>query len=96
MTVMVVTADAAWAEQLRGVADVEIPADLKAATALLLQEDTDFVVLDLTHPNLDALAILRLVRGTRWDAEILATGQRDLGDESIAAISKEAVLARLA
>jgi DNA-binding NarL/FixJ family response regulator len=78
-TVLAVTQDLLWIGKLRNVADrrgwtVAVPQGKLDVTQMLLDDDTKLVVLDLHHPRIDPVETIRLVRGTRWDADLVCHG----------------------
>lgn len=78
-TVLAVTQDLLWIGKLRSVADrrgwsVAVPQRKLDVTQMLLDDDTRLVVLDLHHPAIDPVETIRLVRGTRWDAQLVCHG----------------------
>ncbi len=77
--VLAITSDLLWRSRIQAAADhagwaVAFPSRNLDVTQLLLDGDTRLVVLDLHHPTIDAVETIRLVRGTRWDAELLCFG----------------------
>jgi DNA-binding response OmpR family regulator len=78
-TVLAVTADLFWQGRLKAAASrlghhVKVPARALDVTQELLDEDTKLVLVDLNHPRIDFVDTIRLVRGTRWDAEMVCFG----------------------
>lgn len=78
-TVLAVTADLFWQGRLKAAAaklghEVKVPQRALDVTQELLQEETKLVLVDLHHPRIDFVDTIRLVRGTRWDAELICFG----------------------
>ena len=76
---LAITADLMARSRIQAVADragwqVVVPARALDVTQLLLDIDTKLVVLDLMHPTIDFVDTIRLVRGTRWDADLVCFG----------------------
>lgn len=76
---LAITNDLLWRSRIQAAADavgwqVVVPSRNLDVTQLLLDIDTRLVVLDLHHPTIDAVETIRLVRGTRWDAQLLCFG----------------------
>jgi DNA-binding response OmpR family regulator len=78
-TVLAVTADLFWQGRIAAAAAklghrVKVPQRALDVTQELLDEDTKLVLVDLGHPRIDFVDTIRLVRGTRWDAELVCFG----------------------
>lgn len=78
-TVLLVSADLFWQGRVKAAAgklghDVKVPARALDVTQELLDEGTKLVLVDLNHPRIDFVDTIRLVRGTRWDAELICFG----------------------
>jgi DNA-binding response OmpR family regulator len=78
-TVVAVTGDLLWLGKVRTVAgklgwQVEVPQAKLDITQMLLDGDTQLVLVDLHHPRFDFVETIRLVRGTRWDARLICFG----------------------
>lgn len=76
---LAVTSDLMWRSRIQTAAEhagwhAVFPTRNLDVTQLLLDGDTKLVVLDLHHPAIDAVETIRLVRGTRWDADLLCFG----------------------
>jgi DNA-binding NarL/FixJ family response regulator len=77
--VLAVTSDLLWLGKIKSAASqlgvaVHVPATMKDATLMLLDGDTKLVLVDMNHPRLDFVEAIRLVRGTRWEAELFVFG----------------------
>jgi DNA-binding response OmpR family regulator len=78
-TLLAVTSDLLWLGKIKSAAaklgwHVEVPQRNLDVTQILLDVDTQLVLLDLHHPKIDAVETIRLVRGTRWDARLICFG----------------------
>ena len=78
-TVLAVTADLFWQGRLKAAAaklghDVKVPQRALDVTQELLDESTKLVLVDLNHPKIDFVETIRLVRGTRWDTDLVCFG----------------------
>lgn len=77
--ILLVSSDLMWLGKVRNIAgrngwEVAVPERKTDVTQLLLDADTKLVLVDLHHPRFDYVETIRLVRGTRWDAELLCFG----------------------
>jgi DNA-binding response OmpR family regulator len=77
--VLAVTADLFWQGRIQAAASklglaVRVPQRALDVTQLLLDEETKLVLVDLNHPRIDFVDTIRLVRGTRWDAQLVCFG----------------------
>jgi DNA-binding response OmpR family regulator len=77
--ILLVTADLLWVGKVRSIAsragwDVVVPDKKTEVTHLLLDGETALVLVDLHHPRFDFVETIRLVRGTRWDAQLVCFG----------------------
>lgn len=82
--VLAVTADLFWQGRIQAAAsklgiDVRVPQRALDVTQLLLDEETKLVLVDLSHPRIPFVDTIRLVRGTRWDAELVCFGHHTDG-----------------
>lgn len=78
-TVLAVTSDLFWQGRIRSAAaklghEVKVPLRALDVTQELLDEDTKLVLVDLNHPKIDFVETIRLVRGTRWDTDLVCFG----------------------
>lgn len=78
-TVLAVTADLFWQGRIQSAAGklghaVKVPQRALDVTQDLLDDDTKLVLVDLHHPRIDFVDTIRLVRGTRWDAQLICFG----------------------
>ncbi|MEA3190915.1 MAG: hypothetical protein QOD77_1497 [Thermoplasmata archaeon] len=76
---LLVSSDLLWLGKVRAVADrsgwhVLVPERKTDITQMLLDDDTKLVLVDLHHPRFDFVETIRLVRGTRWDTELVCFG----------------------
>lgn len=77
--VLLVSSDLMWLGKVRAVAAktgwrVLVPQQKTDITQELLDDDTKLVLVDLHHPKYEFVETIRLVRGTRWDAELICFG----------------------
>lgn len=77
--VLLVSSDLMWVGKVRNIADragweVLVPERKTDITQELLDGDTRLVLVDLHHPRFDFVETIRLVRGTRWDADLVCFG----------------------
>ena len=77
--ILLVTTDLLWIGKVRQLAahagwEVAVPDKNTEVTHQLLDGDTRLVLVDLHHPRFDFVDTIRLVRGTRWDAELVCYG----------------------
>lgn len=77
--ILLVTSDLLWVGKVRAMAghagwEVVVPERKTDVTQLLLDGDTKLVLVDLHHPRFDFVETIRLVRGTRWDADLVCFG----------------------
>jgi DNA-binding response OmpR family regulator len=77
--VLLVSSDLFWLGKVRQVADhagwtVLVPERKTDVTQLLLDDATKLVLVDLHHPKFEFVETIRLVRGTRWDADLVCFG----------------------
>lgn len=84
-TVLLVSADLFWQGRVKAAAsklghDVKVPARALDVTQELLDEETKLVLVDLNHPRIDFVDTIRLVRGTRWDADLVCFGHHTDAD----------------
>ena len=78
-TVLAVTADLFWQGRIKAAAsklghEVKVPQRALDVTQELLDEQTKLVLVDLNHPRIDFVDTIRLVRGTRWDTDLICFG----------------------
>ena len=79
MAVLLVSSDLLWIGKVRNAAsklglDVKVPERKTDVTQLLLDESTRLVLVDLHHPSFDFVETVRLVKGTRWNVELVCFG----------------------
>lgn len=79
MAVLLVSSDLLWLGKVRSAAqkmglDVKVPERKTDVTQLLLDESTRLVLVDLHHPRFDFVETIRLVKGTRWNVELVCFG----------------------
>ena len=77
--VLLVSSDLLWIGKVRAVAGklgwtVVVPEHKTDITQELLHDETKLVLVDLHHPRFDPVETIRLVRGTRWDADLVCFG----------------------
>lgn len=78
-SLLLVSSDLLWIGKVRNTAAklgwaVVVPAAKTDITQELLHDETKLVLVDLHHPRFDFVETIRLVRGTRWDAELVCFG----------------------
>ena len=76
---LLVTSDLLWVGKVKAIAghsgwEVMVPERKTDVTQMLLDVDTKLVLVDLHHPRFDFVETIRLVRGTRWDADLVCFG----------------------
>jgi DNA-binding response OmpR family regulator len=77
--VLLVSSDLLWIGKVRAAAGklgwtVVVPERKTDVTQELLHDETKLVLVDLHHPRFEFVETIRLVRGTRWDADLVCFG----------------------
>ena len=77
--ILLVSPDLLWLGKVKAIAqhagwDVVTPERKTDITQLLLDMETKLVLVDLHDPRFDFVETIRLVRGTRWDADLVCFG----------------------